>query len=229
MPRTRTPICAAAAAAAALALAAAGPAFGQAPAPASAPASASAAASASAPVIESTDPAKAAAVQRQAREIQERAKLAPKGSRTVGLARSGPTEPGPAYLSGGITDGDRRTMHAERGAYSLWVATVAKKSGAYLADARLRIVDLKTGHAVVERTMEGPWFMVSLLPGRYEVQATLQPDGADKPQTLGTKVNIAAKGQRQAVLRFDSTAQVAPESAGAFGGNPFGAAASAPR
>lgn len=216
--------------AAALALAAALPAFGQASAaaPAAAPAAASAPASA-ARVVESTDPAKAAAVQRRAQEIQERAKLAPKGVRSVGLVRSGPTEPGPAFLSGGITDGDRRTMHAERAAYSLWVATVAKKSGAYLADARLRIVDLKTGKAVVERTMEGPWFMVSLLPGRYEVQATLQGDGADKPQTLGTKVSIAAKGQRQAVLRFDSTAEVDPDGSRAFGGNPFGAAASAPR
>ncbi len=102
-------------------------------------------------------------------------------------------------------------MHAERAKYSLWVATVAKPSGAYLTDAQLHIVDLTSKVVVVERTMDGPWFIVALPPGRYEVAATLQADGADKPQTLATKVSIPRSGQRQSVLRFDSTAEVSVE------------------
>jgi hypothetical protein len=113
-------------------------------------------------------------------------------------------------------------MHAERAGYSLWVATVAKGSGAYLADAQLRIVNLKSKAAVLERTMDGPWFFVELPVGSYEVSATLKTDGSDKAQTLTARVNIPAKGQRQAVLRFVSTAEVALEMQSPFKGNPFG-------
>ena len=48
------------------------------------------------------------------------------------------TSSGLSFLSGGITVGDRVSMHAERDRYTLWVATVAKPSGAYLTEADLR-------------------------------------------------------------------------------------------
>jgi hypothetical protein len=137
------------------------------------------------------------------------------------------TPAGHALLSGGITAGDRASMSAERQQYSLWVATVAKPSGAYLADAALRITDLKTKAVVLERKMEGPWLLVALPPGRYEVSASLREAGEDQPQQLVTRVNVAAKGQRQAVLRFVSKATVDPAMQSP-GSNPFGAA-SAPR
>lgn len=181
-------------------------------------------------VRESTDPARAAAVEKAARDLQARAArdaAAGKAPVAVGVVR-GATASGLDYLSGGITVGDRVGMHAERAKYSLWVATVAKPSGAYLTDAQLRIVDLKSKVVVVERTMDGPWFMVALPPGRYEVAATLQADGADKPQTLATKVGIPRSGQRQAVLRFDSTAEVSDEMQSPLKGNPFGVAPATP-
>ena len=179
-------------------------------------------------VTESTDPAKAAAVERAAREIRARAARDANSGKPQSSAFivRGQTEGGLAYLSGGNSVEDRVTMHAERGRYSLWVATVAKGSGAYLSDARLRIANLKDKSIVVDRIMDGPWFLLALPTGRYEITATIPPDGPDAAQTLSTRVNIPRQGQRQAVLRFPSSATVSPEMQSPFGGNPFGDPAS---
>jgi hypothetical protein len=175
-------------------------------------------------ITESTDPAKAAAVERAVRDLQARqAQQAKSGSpQSSAFVVRGQTEAGFPYLSGGISVDDRTTMYAERGRYTLWVATVARPSGAYLTDARLQIVDLKGRKVVVDRTMDGPWFFVALPAGRYEITATVPPDGPDAAQTLSAQVNVPQSGQRQAVLRFASSAEVGPEMVSPFGGNPFG-------
>lgn len=167
-------------------------------------------------VQESTDPAKAAAVERAAAELKRKPPPAP-----VVIVRT-TTADGYALLSGGITREDRVAMHAERQRYSLWVATVAKPSGAYLADVDLRITRLPAKTPVLERKMEGPWLLLALPAGSYEVSGSYSEAGADKPQTLHTRVQIAAKGQRQAVLRFDSKATVDSDAQSPFQGNPFG-------
>jgi hypothetical protein len=175
-------------------------------------------------VSESTDPARAAAVERAAREIQQRAaqRAASGESGTSASIVQGTTDRGVPFLSGGITVGDRVTMHARRQHYSLWIATVAKPSGAYLSDARLRILRLPARTAVVERTMDGPWFMAALPAGRYEVVVAYKADGAEAIQTLTQRIGVTAKTQRQAVFRFDSAAEVSPEMQSPFKGNPFG-------
>jgi hypothetical protein len=156
-------------------------------------------------VKESTDPARAAAVEGAAAELKTRPARAP-----VALARAR-TAAGHQLLSGGITAGDRNTMEAEKLQYSLWVATVAKPSGAYLADTELRISDLKSKAVVLERKMEGPWLMLALPPGIYEVAASFREAGTEQTQRLVTRVTVPAKGLRQAMLRFDSKAMVEPE------------------
>jgi len=175
-------------------------------------------------VTESTDPARAAAVEKAAREIKDRMALDAKSgqAQTSAFVVRGQTEGGLAYLSGGITIEDRTTMYAERARYSLWVATVAIGSGAYLSDAQLRIVNLNGKKLVLEQTMDGPWFFAALPAGRYEITATVPPDGPDAAQTLTTRVDIAPSGQRQAVLRFASSANVSTEMESPFKGNPFG-------
>ena len=175
-------------------------------------------------VVEITDPAKAAAVERAAQELKARQASEPGAvkTETSAFVVRDQTAGGLAFLSGGITVEDRVAMHAERGRYSLWVATVAKGSGAYLSDAQLRIVNLNGKKLVLERTMDGPWFFAALPSGRYEVTATVPPDGADAAQTLTTRVDIPASGQRQAVLRFNSSAKVSSEMDSPFKGNPFG-------
>lgn len=163
----------------------------------------------------SNDPARAAAVEKEAREMKARAGSQPK------VFFRGKTDAGLAILSGGITVGDRVTMHAERSNCRVWVATVAKPSGAYLADARLRIVNLGDKSVALERTMEGPWLLAALPAGKYEVSATFRPDGASKDQTLSNLLTVAKAGQRQVVLRFDSPAKVGSEMDSPFKGNPF--------
>lgn len=132
------------------------------------------------------------------------------------------TDDGFAFVSGGISVDDRQAMHAERKRYTLWVATVAKPSGAYLADAWLKIVDAKDKRPLVERSLEGPWYMIALPPGRYQVQASFRAEGATQDQTLSQTVNVGQGFLRQVVLRFDSKAEVSPDMQGPFGGNPFG-------
>jgi hypothetical protein len=175
-------------------------------------------------VTESTDPAKAAAIERTVQDLKARqARDGQSGKpQTSAFVVRGQTDAGLAYLSGGITVEDRTTMYAERGRYSLWVATVAEGTGAYLSDAQLRIVDLNGKKVVLERTMDGPWFFAALPSGRYEISATVPPDGPDAAQTRTNRVDIATSGQRQAVLRFTSSAQVSTETERQFSGNPFG-------
>lgn len=167
-------------------------------------------------VQESTDPAKAAEVEKKAAVLRSRPPqpvVEPVRARTAD---------GYELLSGGVTLEDRIAMHAERGRYSLWVATVAKPSGAYLVDASLRIIHLETKRLILERKMEGPWLFVALPEGRYEVSAAIRDADAEQNQTLATRVNIQKTGQRQAVLRFDSRADVGPGMPNPFNGNPFG-------
>ncbi len=177
-------------------------------------------------VTESTDPARAAAVEKAVQDMKARlAREAQAGqAQTSAFVVHGRTDGGVAYLSGGVTVEDRTAMYAERGAYSLWVATVALGSGAYLSDAQLRIVALDGKKMVLERTMDGPWLFAALPAGRYEISATVPSDGPDAAQTQVARVEIASRGQRQAVLRFTSSARVSSDAESPFKGNPFGQA-----
>jgi hypothetical protein len=167
-------------------------------------------------VRESTDPARAEAVRKAAAELRARG---PQPS--AALVRT-QTADGHALLSGGNTLEDRVTMHAERQRYGLWVATVAKPSGAYLADVQLRITRAQGGTTVLERPMEGPWLMVALPPGSYVVTGTFKEPGSESAKTLNSRVSVPQGGQRQVVLRFDSAATVDPDAQRSAYGNPFG-------
>jgi hypothetical protein len=178
-------------------------------------------------VQESTDPAKAEAVMRAASGIGERAALDPLAGKPS-LARA-ETPSGLPFLSGGVTVEDRATMNTERAQYSLWVTTVAKPSGAYLAGAQLRVVDLKSKAVVLERVMEGPWLMLSLPAGQYQVEARFKRRSSDTFQTLSEQVSIAKGGLRQTVLRFDSSALVSPDMQTGPDGNMSSGAPAKPR
>ncbi len=178
-------------------------------------------------VSQSTDPAKAAAVERAVQELKARRAREPTPTYVRspdGLVR-GTSASGVAYVSGGVTIDERKALYAMRAQYNLWVATVAKPSGAYLSDARLRITDLSDQRVVIEQTMYGPWFFSMLPPGRYEVSGTVFTEGTDTLQTIAAEVRIVGGTTRQAVLRFPSAAIVGAEAGAAFGGNPFGASA----
>jgi hypothetical protein len=172
-------------------------------------------------ITETNDPARAAAVEQAARELKERGMAQPLSSADIVRSK---TDAGFAFLSGGVSTEDRQSMSAERAQYTLWVATVAKPSGAYLANAKLRIVNVRDKSVVLERTMDGPWLFAGLPAGTYDVSATFRADGTDKDQVLSERVSVGKSGQRQVVLRFASAAEVAPEMASTSKGNPFGEA-----
>lgn len=174
-------------------------------------------------ISESTDPARIAAVEALARDIQARersgiAALSPGQVRAT-------TRLGWEYVSGGVATEGRDSMMAERDRYSLWVATVARPSGAYLADVTLRIEDTNDRSVVLDTRMSGPWLMIRLPPGRYDIVGTYSADRDAPPQTLAAQVGITAGAHRQAVLRFDSPAEVGSEAGRVSSGNPFGPSA----
>lgn len=177
------------------------------------PAAASAAASGPARIKETVGASRANAVLQRARAIGDRnASVARAGGPppSVELLRA-KTDDGYAYLSGGITVSDRRTMRDERNDYTLWVATVAKPSGAFLSDAQLSITKAGAKQPLFERIMDGPWLMLALPPGRYEVKAVLPGENAAADRVVKETVTIGKQGLRQAVLRFASTVEVAPD------------------
>ena len=149
---------------------------------------------------------------KQYRKVVERINaLEPQFEKLDDAALRAKTDDGYAYLSGGVTVSDRRTMREERNDYTLWVATVAKPSGAFLSDAQLSISKAGAKQPLFERIMDGPWLMLALPPGRYEVKAVLPGEGAQPDRVAREVVNIGKQGLRQAVLRFASTVEVAPD------------------
>jgi len=173
-------------------------------------------------VRSSTDPARVAAVERRAGEVRAAARDQP------GILFRGRTDSGVEIFSGGVSEEDRVAMRQEQARYSLWVATVAKPSGAYLARAKLRVARVGESSVALERTLEGPWLFAALPPGKYDVTATFKARGSDREQTLNQRVTVPASGVRQVVLRFDSSAQVGAEMDSPLKGNPFGDARTAP-
>jgi hypothetical protein len=83
----------------------------------------------------------------------------------------GKTAQGEPYVTGGIGTGELDSLEKQRGRFSLRVLTAAKGSGAFLADAMVKIVDA-SGKTVLETTADGPWLYVNLKPGDYKLTVT---------------------------------------------------------
>jgi len=116
----------------------------------------------------------------------------------------GATSQGRAFLAGGVGRDDVQGMEAERDRYSLWIITAARLSGAYLADVELSITNEK-GVKVFERKLEGPWLMIDLPLGRYEVQARMAQESQSRVTT------IHPGDHHQMVLYFSVDADVLPK------------------
>lgn len=95
----------------------------------------------------------------------------------------GRTAQGRPYVSGGVALGERDALDRQRAGHSLWVATAAKRSGAYLADVRVRIRD-SAGATVLDTRLDGPWLLVTLGLGRYQVEASFGGHTQEKTTTI---------------------------------------------
>ena len=117
---------------------------------------------------------------------------------------SGQTPQGWAFLDGGIGQTETEAMEAERPKYSLWITTAGKTSGAFLADVEVTILNDK-GEQVFDRKLEGPWLMIDLPLGRYEVRSRYR----DETQSRITTIHPG--DHHQIVFYFNVEAQVLPK------------------
>lgn len=108
----------------------------------------------------------------------------------------GVTAQGRPYVSGGVADGEQSALHAQRERFTLWVVTAARKSGAYLADVQVKVTDSQQ-RVVFDAPLEGPWLLIDLPLGRYEVEARL---GGEMQRLVTT---IHPGDRHQAFFYFD--------------------------
>lgn len=108
------------------------------------------------------------------------------------------------FIDGGIGQSETDSMESERGNYSLWIMTAGRTSGAHLADVDVTIVNDK-GEQVFERRLDGPWLMIDLPLGRYEVRSRYRQESQAKVTT------IHAGDHHQIVFYFDVEVEVLPK------------------
>jgi hypothetical protein len=95
----------------------------------------------------------------------------------------GKSAQGWTFLEGGVGATETESMESERTNYSLWIMTAARTSGAHLADAEVTIVNDK-GEPVFARRLDGPWLMIDLPLGRYEVRARTGEQAQSRTTTI---------------------------------------------
>ena len=93
------------------------------------------------------------------------------------------------YASGGIGAGERDELVLMLPDYNLKLVAAAQKSGAFLSDVRLAVLDAR-GAKVLETTLDGPWFVARFPPGRYTLEL------AHGGVTQKRAVTIPAQGRR---------------------------------
>lgn len=108
------------------------------------------------------------------------------------------------YVTGGVSIEEATALEQQRNAYRLWVVTADRGSGAWLAGAQAVLRDSR-GEVVLETTLDGPYLMVDLAPGRYALE--VRHEG----QTQRQQVSIGRSGTRQLVMYFDTPANVSPD------------------
>jgi len=113
----------------------------------------------------------------------------------------GTTQLGQAFVSGGITPDEIATIKDEGKQYSVAVLTVAKGTGAYLADVHVTIVD-KDDRAVLDTMMDGPWLLVNLPAGHYKLNA--EYDGVKQQRPIAVK----AEDHQRLEFTFDTHDEV---------------------
>ena len=128
--------------------------------------------------------------------------------------QQGATTQGNRYLSGGVSDAEQASLHAQREGFNLWVVTAAKKSGAYLADVRVKVTDSRQ-RVVFDAALDGPWLLIDLPLGRYVVEARLNGETQQHVTT------IHPGDHHQAFFYFSDDADVSPNPNRPLHGSPF--------
>jgi hypothetical protein len=135
---------------------------------------------------------------------------------TAALAATrGTSAQGRPVVSGGASYEELQALHAKRDDYNLWLVTAAKRSGAYLADVRVRITDAER-RTVFDGLLDGPWLFIDLALGRYGIEASFNGETQQRFTT------IHPGDHHQAFFYFDVPDEVSPEQPRPLEGSPFG-------
>lgn len=109
--------------------------------------------------------------------------------------REGRTAQDRPFIAGGIGLDESEQMKSMARDFPLSI-TMAAKSGAYLSDSHIKIQDAR-GKMILDTQLDAPYLLVDLLPGKYNVEATLQ---GKKQQR---SVEVAAIGRSKVLFSFD--------------------------
>jgi len=89
-----------------------------------------------------------------------------------------------SYVSGGVGTESIDRLNGLAGQFNLKLV-FALKSGAYLSDTRVVIDDAK-GKRMVDTTSDGPWFLIRLPAGTYQLSATNAGKTEKRQTAVGT-------------------------------------------
>jgi len=108
------------------------------------------------------------------------------------------------FMSGGVSQGELADLRTQQPFFSVSVLTAAKGSGAHLAGVKVRIAD-SLGNLVLETELDGPYLLVDLLPGKYQLEAV------NEGETQKRVLNVRQGASQRLVLYFKSDAEVSPD------------------
>jgi hypothetical protein len=117
---------------------------------------------------------------------------------------AGTTEQDRPFITGGVSIEEAYSMEAVRDDYRLWLVTADQATGAWLAGATATIRDGR-GNEVLQTTLEGPYLLVDLQPGRYTIETEF--NGQRKSES----VQIGRQGTRQVIAYFNAEVTRSPD------------------
>lgn len=103
------------------------------------------------------------------------------------------TFPSGRYVTGGVGVQERTEMEKLRPEFNLRILTARKKSGEFLADARVSIS--RGSETVLQALMTGPLMLVQLPPGSYRVVVSAEGKEMERTVSLG-------KGERRELYLY---------------------------
>jgi hypothetical protein len=115
-------------------------------------------------------------------------------------------------VSGGVGETDQQALREQQGHFSFWLISAAQGSGEYLSGVHVTVTDLRSKQTVVDHTMDGPWLLAALPPGRYAVEAVYRSSDATPEQKVKKATTIRAGTKlRQMLVYFKSAEAVGTE------------------
>lgn len=110
------------------------------------------------------------------------AMLLPAGN-AISADASVQTTGGISHVSGGIGDDSIARLESLAGDFNLKLV-FALQSGNYVTDVKVVIADAR-GKTLLDATSAGPWFLVKLPAGSYQIAATFAGNAVKRSVTVG--------------------------------------------